>query len=169
VRVALSLLGRRLRPVLAGCRLLLAQVNPILACAELYFSNLNRLQLERRVLTTQIRAAASSADHAGHQAELLLKAPGSNPMRPWLDKLASNIKREHVLRVMLNSFMWGKILSPVQKAKAAVYRWGEGTEHPPCCRCAVSVTSAAPPAAGCAAKLPSHMHNAMQQLHTTGM
>jgi hypothetical protein len=76
------------------------------------------------MLTQQIRAAASSAEDVTQQAELLLKAPGSNPMRPWLDQLASNIKREHVLRVMLNSFVWGKIFTSVQKAKAAVYRWG---------------------------------------------
>jgi hypothetical protein len=47
-------------------------------------------------------------------------------MKPWLDRLASNLKREHVLRVMLNSFVWGKIFTPVQCAKAAVYRCAAG-------------------------------------------
>jgi hypothetical protein len=49
-------------------------------------------------------------------------AGDDSAMKPWLDRLASNLKREHVLRVMLNSFVWGKIFSPVQCAKAAVYR-----------------------------------------------
>lgn len=43
--------------------------------------------------------------------------------RPWLERLASNLKREHNLRIMLNSYVWGRIFSHVQKAKAAVYRW----------------------------------------------
>jgi hypothetical protein len=55
---------------------------------------------------------------------LLLPGAGDDSaMKPWLDRLASNLKREHVLRVMLNSFVWGKIFTPVQCAKAAVYRW----------------------------------------------
>lgn len=49
--------------------------------------------------------------------------PASPLARPWLERLASNLKREHNLRIMLNSYVWGRIFSHVQKAKAAVYRW----------------------------------------------
>jgi hypothetical protein len=39
-----------------------------------------------------------------------------------LDALASNLKREHVLRIMLNCFVWGRSLNSIQFAKSAVYR-----------------------------------------------
>jgi hypothetical protein len=39
-----------------------------------------------------------------------------------LDALASNLKREHVLRIMLNCFVWGSSLNSIQFAKSAVYR-----------------------------------------------
>lgn len=38
-----------------------------------------------------------------------------------LDALASNLKREHVLRIMLNCFVWGRSLNSIQFAKSAVY------------------------------------------------
>jgi hypothetical protein len=53
---------------------------------------------------------------------MLAGAGDDSAMKPWLDRLASNLKREHVLRVMLNSFVWCTIFTPVQCAKAAVYR-----------------------------------------------
>jgi hypothetical protein len=42
-----------------------------------------------------------------------------------LDRLSNNLKKEHVLRVMLNCFVWGRILSAVQFAKTA----GEGRDQ----------------------------------------
>lgn len=48
--------------------------------------------------------------------------PSPFPPRPWLERLGSNLKREHNLRIMLNSYVWGRIFTHVQKAKAAVYR-----------------------------------------------
>lgn len=115
----------RTRPVLKQgvpcARLAVAvQVTHILACAQLYFSNQSRLQHERRVLQQQIRAASCDA---GGQAAALLRQPGDDDvMQHLLDKMAGNLKREHVLRVMLNAFVWGRIFSHVQCAKAAVYR-----------------------------------------------
>jgi hypothetical protein len=48
--------------------------------------------------------------------------PPPHTHRPWLEQLGSNLKREHNLRIMLNSYVWGRIFTHVQKAKAAVYR-----------------------------------------------
>ncbi|WIA21214.1 hypothetical protein OEZ85_000458 [Tetradesmus obliquus] len=89
------------------------QVNHILACAELYFSCRAKLQSEQRVLQQHLKATAASTESmlSGDDAAI----------QPWLDRLASNLKREHVLRVMLNSFVWCTIFTPVQCAKAAVY------------------------------------------------
>eukprot|EP00878_Enallax_costatus_P015862 GHUV01016626.1.p1 GENE.GHUV01016626.1~~GHUV01016626.1.p1 ORF type:complete len:407 (+),score=84.71 GHUV01016626.1:469-1689(+) len=93
------------------------QVNMILACAELYFACRAKLQNEQRVLQQQLKLTCPTA------AENLLSigTADDNPMKPWLDKLANNLKREHVLRVMLNGFVWFKVFTPVQCAKAAVY------------------------------------------------
>lgn len=93
------------------------QVNHILACAELYFSCRAKIQNEQRVLQQHLKTTAASTEGL----LLLANSDSDSPMKPWLDKLASNLKREHVLRVMLNSFVWGRIFTPIQCAKAAVY------------------------------------------------
>lgn len=92
-------------------------MNHILACAELYFSCRAKLQNEQRVLQQQLKATCTSMETL-----LLSGASDDNPMKPWLEKLANNLKREHVLRVMLNGFVWFKVFSKVQCAKASVYR-----------------------------------------------
>lgn len=51
---------------------------------------------------------------------------GHNPGTPWLIGLTSNLKREHVVRLMLTRFIWDKILTPLQAAKTCVYRCEKG-------------------------------------------
>lgn len=82
----------------------------ILTCADLYFKNVSRLQAERGVLTSQLRSSSS------------IDMCDADALAPCLDKLLANLKGEHVLRIMLNRFMWSKLLTPVQCSKAAVYR-----------------------------------------------
>jgi hypothetical protein len=43
-------------------------------------------------------------------------------------RLSSNLKKEHVLRIMLNCFVWGRILTAVQFAKTAGRQGGAGRE-----------------------------------------
>lgn len=100
------------------------QVNHILACAELYFSCRAKLQNEQRALQQQLKSTSASTEGL-----LLTTAQEDSPMKPWLDRLANNLKREHVLRVMLNGFVWFKVFTPVQCAKAAVYRCGSKQGH----------------------------------------
>jgi hypothetical protein len=49
----------------------------------------------------------------------LLGVDGGLDQLALLDRLSDNLKKEHVLRVMLNCFVWGRILSAVQFAKTA--------------------------------------------------
>lgn len=94
--------------------LLCAQARHILACAELYFPSVHKLQQERRVLQQKLQAS-------GPAQHLILETDGSAPMAPVLEALATNLKKEHVLRVMMTSFVWDEVFSSVQKAKCAIY------------------------------------------------
>ena len=95
----------------------------ILACAELYFSSLSSLMHERQAL----HEALCRADGALSECQRrLLGVDGTLDQLQLLDRLSSNLKREHVLRIMLNCFVWGRILTAVQFAKTAGGFWGGG-------------------------------------------
>lgn len=94
------------------------QVTVILACAELYFSSLSKLLEQRRVLQQQLKQADEGLSEC--QKRLRGVDGGINQLQV-LDALASNLKREHVLRIMLNCFVWGRSLNSIQFAKTAVY------------------------------------------------
>lgn len=88
----------------------------IVACAELYFSSLASLMHEREAL----HAALVKADGALSECQRrLLGVDGTLDQLAVLDRLTSNLKKEHVLRIMLNCFVWGRILTSVQFAKTA--------------------------------------------------
>eukprot|EP00878_Enallax_costatus_P000701 GHUV01000811.1.p1 GENE.GHUV01000811.1~~GHUV01000811.1.p1 ORF type:complete len:928 (+),score=335.74 GHUV01000811.1:282-3065(+) len=94
------------------------QVTVILACAELYFSSLTKLLDQRRVLQQQLK----QADEGLSECQKRLRGlDGIHNQLEVLDALASNLKREHVLRIMLNCFVWGRSLNSIQFAKSAVY------------------------------------------------
>lgn len=93
-----------------------AQVTYILACAELYFSSLSSLMHERQALHEAMVAADGALSECQRR---LLGVDGTLDQLSLLDKLSSNLKKEHVLRIMLNCFVWGRILSAVQFAKTA--------------------------------------------------
>lgn len=129
--VLYSLLGRNLdtgeaaaytddhwRNVVARLHLTKQQVTYILACSELYFSSLCTLMHERQAL----HEALVKADGALSECQRrLLGIDGTIDQLDLLDRLSSNLKKEHVLRIMLNCFVWGRILTAVQFAKTAVY------------------------------------------------
>jgi hypothetical protein len=72
-----------------------AQLSHILACAELCFSARAKLRDEQRALQQQLRAAE-------HSPDALLNSSADNPLRPWLERLACSLEREHSLRMMLD-------------------------------------------------------------------
>lgn len=93
------------------------QVTHVLACAELYFSSLSTLLQERTKLQT---AMAAAADGSLSECERrLFGLDGISDQLQLIEKLSSNLKKEHVLRIMLNCFVWGRILTAVQFAKTA--------------------------------------------------
>uniref|UniRef100_A0A383WD44 BZIP domain-containing protein n=1 Tax=Tetradesmus obliquus TaxID=3088 RepID=A0A383WD44_TETOB len=96
------------------------QVTVILACAELYFSSMSALLQQRRGLQQQLKQADEGLSEC--QRRLLGVDGGLNQLQV-LDALASNLKREHVLRIMLNCFVWGRSLNCLQFAKSAVYSY----------------------------------------------
>jgi hypothetical protein len=109
-------------PFLPLCRL---QVTYVTACAELYFSSLCSLMHERQAL----HAALVQADGALSECQRrLLGVDGTLDQLTVLERLSSNLKKEHVLRIMLNCFVWGRILTAVQFAKTAGRQGERGRE-----------------------------------------
>eukprot|EP00879_Flechtneria_rotunda_P000231 GHRR01000309.1.p1 GENE.GHRR01000309.1~~GHRR01000309.1.p1 ORF type:complete len:945 (+),score=429.08 GHRR01000309.1:255-3089(+) len=106
------------RQVVSRLNLTKSQVTGILACAELYFTSVGKLLDERRSLQQQLKMADEGLSEC--QKRLLGVDGGLNQLQV-LDALVSNLKREHVLRIMLNCFVWGRTLNSIQFAKAAVY------------------------------------------------
>eukprot|EP00775_Hariotina_reticulata_P001595 gene1595-1935_t len=103
------------------------QVSHIVAFANVYFNSVDKLLVDRKVLQQQLRipeglaAGCCSVSLSGHadgdgggveNAVIQLQA---------LDKLSSNLKREHVLRIMLNCFVLGRSLNCTQFARLAVH------------------------------------------------
>jgi hypothetical protein len=119
----------------------------------LYFSSLASLMHEREAL----HAALVKADGALSECQRqLLGIDGTLDQLAVLDRLTSNLKKEHVLRIMLNCFVWGRILTSVQFAKTAgglgpvwVWVWLRvrvGCEEVACCPCAACYASGRIPA-----------------------
>eukprot|EP00775_Hariotina_reticulata_P004392 gene4392-4645_t len=106
------------RQVVAQLELSTTQVTQVLACAELYFSSLKRLYQERQQLQQHLRAADEGLSECQRR---LLGSDGIQHQLQLLDQLQSNLKREHVLRIMMNCFVWGRSLNSLQFAKSAVY------------------------------------------------
>lgn len=92
------------------------QVTHILACAELYFSSLSQLMHERQALQQALKQAEGGLSEC---QQLLLGIDCGLDQLTLLDRLSSNLKKEHVLRIMLNCFVWGRMLTAVQFAKTA--------------------------------------------------
>jgi hypothetical protein len=88
----------------------------IMACAELYFSSLCSLMQERKALHEALVKADGQLSECQRR---LLGIDGGVDQMALLDRLSSNLKKEHVLRIMLNCFVWGRILTAVQFAKTA--------------------------------------------------
>ncbi|WIA14140.1 hypothetical protein OEZ85_002682 [Tetradesmus obliquus] len=101
------------RQVIARLGLSEPQVRHITACAELYFPAVHQLQAERVTLQQQLQASGP--------AQGMLISAGLAPMQPVLDALATNLKKEHVMRVMLTSFVFGAVFSSLQKAKVIIF------------------------------------------------
>lgn len=97
------------------------QLKYIVACAELYFSSLSSLLHERQALYDGLCKADGELSECQRQP---LGNDGTLNQLQLLDRLSSNLKREHVLRIMLNCFVWGRILTAVQFAKTAGARRG---------------------------------------------
>jgi hypothetical protein len=95
---------------------LYSQVTFIMACAELYFSSLCSLMQERKALHEALVTADGQLSECQRR---LLGIDGGVDQMALLDRLSSNLKKEHVLRIMLNCFVWGRILTAVQFAKTA--------------------------------------------------
>lgn len=85
------------------------QICHILACAELYLPALHTLHQEQRGLAQQLLHPAVTQQPADH----------SMPADVIVAALASNLKKQHVLRGMLCGLVCGE-LSVLQRAKAAV-------------------------------------------------
>ena len=103
-------------PSLCVLPLSCTQVTYTVACAELYFSSLCSLMQERHALHEALVAADGALSECQRR---LLGVDGGLDQLALLDRLSNNLKKEHVLRVMLNCFVWGRILSAVQFAKTA--------------------------------------------------
>eukprot|EP00882_Tetradesmus_deserticola_P012253 GHRQ01012987.1.p1 GENE.GHRQ01012987.1~~GHRQ01012987.1.p1 ORF type:complete len:161 (+),score=79.70 GHRQ01012987.1:27-509(+) len=95
------------------CVLARLQARQVGACAELYFPAVHRLQAERAALQRQLHAS-------GPAHGMLISSDGGTPMQPVLDALASNLKKEHVMRVMLATFVFGEVFSAPQKAQVFI-------------------------------------------------
>ncbi|KAF8063038.1 Orct2 [Scenedesmus sp. PABB004] len=108
------------RGVVARIGLTQHQVTAILACAELYFTSLTRLLDQRRELQERLAAADPGLSEC---ARRLGGYDGNVDQMTVLEALANNLKREHVLRIMLNCFVWGRTLTSKQFAQAAVYSY----------------------------------------------
>lgn len=100
------------RTVVARCKLTPQQVTAILACAELYFKNLDRLLVERAGLQQQLQLA---------QEAVALPQINLPDTMQVLDGMYRNLRRENSMRNMLSCFVWGRVLNSIQFAKAAVY------------------------------------------------
>jgi hypothetical protein len=97
-------------------------VRHIAACAELYFPAVHALQAERAALQQQLQASGPAQ---GMLIDINIKDEGLGytfaPMHPVLDALATNLKKEHVMRVMLTGFVFGEVFSSLQKAKVGIF------------------------------------------------
>jgi hypothetical protein len=92
------------------------QVRHVAACAELYFPAVHQLQAERAALQQQLQASGPA------QGMLIdIHSERFAPMHPVLDALATNLKKEHVMRVMLTGFVFGEVFSSLQKAKVIIF------------------------------------------------
>ncbi|WIA09465.1 hypothetical protein OEZ85_008866 [Tetradesmus obliquus] len=94
------------------------QVRHILACAELYLPALHTLHQEQRGLAQQLLHPAVTQQPAD-RSMLLPVLDASMPADVIVAALASNLKKQHVLRGMLCGLVCGE-LSVLQRAKAAV-------------------------------------------------
>jgi hypothetical protein len=90
------------------------QARHITACSELYFPAVHQLQAERALLQQQLQAS-------GPAQGMILNTDGFTPMQPVLDALATNLKKEHVMRAMLTGFVFGEVFSSLQKAKVIIF------------------------------------------------
>jgi hypothetical protein len=97
-----------------ACPRCFLQVRHITACAELYFPAVHQLQAERATLQHKLQAS-------GPAQGMLINSDGFTPMQPVLDLLATNLKKEHVMRVMLTGFVFGEVFSSLQKAKVIIF------------------------------------------------
>jgi hypothetical protein len=94
------------------------QVRHVAACAELYFPAVHQLQAERAALQQQLQASGPAQ---GMLIDIHSEGCEFTPMQPVLDALATNLKKEHVMRVMLTGFVFGEVFSSVQKAKVTIF------------------------------------------------
>ncbi len=92
------------------------QVTYILAFSELYFSSIYSLMQERQTLRKALEACG---DALSDRQRPLLVMNGAADQLDLLDRLSRNLKKEHVLRLMLNYFVWARLLSAVQTARMA--------------------------------------------------
>jgi hypothetical protein len=95
------------------------QVTHILAYAELYLPALHAVQQEQCALARQLLQPAATERSAGRNLLVSVMDP-STTLHIVLDALASNLRKQHVLRAMLCAFVCGE-LSILQRAKAAVH------------------------------------------------
>lgn len=71
---------------------------------------------ERQTLQEALVAAESALSE---RRQRLLVVDGTVALLDLSDRLSRNLKKEHVLRLMLNYFVWARIQSAVQAAKMA--------------------------------------------------
>jgi hypothetical protein len=97
------------------------QVAHIMAYAELYLPALHALQQQQCNLAQQLPQPAGAGPTMCDSSSASVPGLGSSTeLHTVLDGLASNLKKQHVLRTMLCVFVCGQLTS-LQCAKAAVH------------------------------------------------
>ncbi|GBF90314.1 hypothetical protein Rsub_02420 [Raphidocelis subcapitata] len=105
------------RNVVAQLALTPAQVQDFLAIHELYAYHANRVLAERAVLQMRLGSAGPAA------SPTLTHMLNTTVAMQTTEALAANMKKEHALKLLLECFCYGRVLTPVQLARAAVFSY----------------------------------------------
>eukprot|EP00877_Chromochloris_zofingiensis_P010413 jgi/Chrzof1/5625/Cz16g09120.t1 len=108
------------RDVLRELQLSSVQLQDLCAGGELYHNAWSKVIADRNNLQLQL----SQVDHGQDECKReLLGDDGIMSQFELMQQLNANLKREHTLRILLNCFFYGRVLTSQQFAKAAMYSY----------------------------------------------